>query len=308
LLVAEQSPISSENDSATATRGIRPKTHGYRLWVGGLIPPQADGITIGRTVIVRKNVTQSPTFEQLLRHELTHVEQWQQLGYRRFLSKYVGEYLAGRRRGLSHHHAYLEISLERQARERVNTRPVSSFSLFSLQAAHRRLEQTVDRLTTDDLARVQRIIAHLVGHADQLADLPERLRSANRRLETAWPLTDGGLDRLRAVEVHHSDICSDIRAAGHPNTHRQWTDTYVDLDLPLQLSSKLFDRLPTTVKGLHVIDEHHTHHTLGPNAVRLPAVRVPKRDLLAWTLGRFSVPELPPLLAALKPIPGLLPL
>lgn len=52
----------------------------------------------------------------LVGHELVHVRQWRQLGVRRFLGRYVAEYVRGRRRGLSHDAAYLAISLEEEAR------------------------------------------------------------------------------------------------------------------------------------------------------------------------------------------------
>jgi hypothetical protein len=53
---------------------------------------------------------------RLLTHELVHVRQWQQLGVRRFVTRYLRGYLAGRRRGLDHHRAYLAIPLEEEAR------------------------------------------------------------------------------------------------------------------------------------------------------------------------------------------------
>lgn len=53
---------------------------------------------------------------RLLVHELVHVGQWQRLGVPAFLRRYLADYLAGRRRGLDHHNAYLAISLEEEAR------------------------------------------------------------------------------------------------------------------------------------------------------------------------------------------------
>lgn len=49
-------------------------------------------------------------------HELVHVRQWHDLGVIGFLRVYLGEYVGGRRRGLSHRDAYLAISLETEAR------------------------------------------------------------------------------------------------------------------------------------------------------------------------------------------------
>lgn len=52
---------------------------------------------------------------EVIRHELVHLDQWHRLGWRRFAARYIGEYAAGRRRGLPHRSAYLAISLEREA-------------------------------------------------------------------------------------------------------------------------------------------------------------------------------------------------
>ena len=59
----------------------------------------------------------SSRLSRLIEHELVHVRQWQRLGVARFLRRYLGDYLRARRRGLSHHQAYLGISLEREARD-----------------------------------------------------------------------------------------------------------------------------------------------------------------------------------------------
>lgn len=53
----------------------------------------------------------------LLAHELVHVRQYRDLGTWRFRWAYLGEYLAGRLRGLGHDVAYRNISFERSARE-----------------------------------------------------------------------------------------------------------------------------------------------------------------------------------------------
>ena len=49
-------------------------------------------------------------------HKLVHVEQWHQLGVRRFLATYVGEYVRVRRSVIDHMSAYRDISLETEAR------------------------------------------------------------------------------------------------------------------------------------------------------------------------------------------------
>lgn len=91
---------------------------GYRLWVGGPVPPGAQAITIGTVVIVRRGAAGN---DRLLRHELVHVEQWRRLGFARFLRRYLGSYLRWRLRGYGHWGAYRRIPLEVEADWRVRT-------------------------------------------------------------------------------------------------------------------------------------------------------------------------------------------
>ena len=53
---------------------------------------------------------------RLMAHELMHVEQWRRLGGLRHLIQYVGDYLRGRVRGLTHWQAYRAVRLEQEAR------------------------------------------------------------------------------------------------------------------------------------------------------------------------------------------------
>lgn len=53
---------------------------------------------------------------RLLVHELVHVRQWSDYGTIRFLHRYLGEYLAGRRRGVGHRMAYWSNPFEAEAR------------------------------------------------------------------------------------------------------------------------------------------------------------------------------------------------
>lgn len=54
---------------------------------------------------------------QLIKHELVHVRQWQEVGPIRFPIRYVSEYLRLRGAGLGHQQAYEEISFEHEARQ-----------------------------------------------------------------------------------------------------------------------------------------------------------------------------------------------
>lgn len=54
---------------------------------------------------------------QICNHESIHLDQIKRTGVLRFYRRYLSEYLAGRRQGLSHNEAYLNISFEREAYE-----------------------------------------------------------------------------------------------------------------------------------------------------------------------------------------------
>ena len=70
-------------------------------------------VTLGRWILVSRDHAGD---RGLLAHELVHVRQWAELGVPRFLWRYVGAYLAGRRRGLRHDAAYRAIPFEEEAR------------------------------------------------------------------------------------------------------------------------------------------------------------------------------------------------
>jgi hypothetical protein len=57
----------------------------------------------------------------LIVHELTHIAQWRRLGLIGWLRSYLGDYVRGRRSGLSSHQAYRAIRLEVEARETSRT-------------------------------------------------------------------------------------------------------------------------------------------------------------------------------------------
>jgi hypothetical protein len=85
---------------------------GFWLWTGGPVPRGADGITLGRVVIVRRG---HDTNGYLLRHEQVHVRQWRRHGTIGFTTRYLGHYLLGRLRKHGHRAAYLRIPFEIEA-------------------------------------------------------------------------------------------------------------------------------------------------------------------------------------------------
>ncbi len=87
-----------------------------RLIRTNLLPPQADGLTIGRFIFLRGNRIEHRA-TTLLAHELVHVRQFAELGPIRFFSIYLREYFTHLWRLRNHYQAYLAISLEVEARE-----------------------------------------------------------------------------------------------------------------------------------------------------------------------------------------------
>lgn len=80
-----------------------------------LLPPAADGLTLGKFVLLRGDRIERKA-STLLAHELVHVRQFAELGPRRFITRYVGEYGRNLWKMRNHRAAYLAISLEEEAR------------------------------------------------------------------------------------------------------------------------------------------------------------------------------------------------
>jgi hypothetical protein len=85
---------------------------GAVLVIGAPLPPGADGMTIGRFVLLRQGHEGSG---YLLRHELVHVRQYRERGVLGFLRRYLGRYLALRLDGWGHDAAYRRLPEEIEA-------------------------------------------------------------------------------------------------------------------------------------------------------------------------------------------------
>ncbi len=81
-----------------------------------LLPPAADGMTIGRFVLMRDDHIEHRQ-STLLAHELVHVRQFAEMGMARFFTEYFGSYLKNIVRTRNHRQAYLDIPLEIEARK-----------------------------------------------------------------------------------------------------------------------------------------------------------------------------------------------
>lgn len=85
-----------------------------RFWGPGI-----RGVTLWRWVLVDPDMIRGERdrLARLVIHELVHVRQFAELGYLRFMARYLSDYVGSRLDGMSHHEAYLAISAEREARE-----------------------------------------------------------------------------------------------------------------------------------------------------------------------------------------------
>ena len=86
-----------------------------RLIRTNLLPPAADGMTIGRFVLLRDDHIDRRE-SSLLAHELVHVRQFAEMGMPRFFAEYFGSYAKNLLRTRNHRQAYLDIPLEIEAR------------------------------------------------------------------------------------------------------------------------------------------------------------------------------------------------
>lgn len=95
------------------TRGIRPLIAFFAL------RRRASGITLGTRVYIRRNLfgRNGNLPMVLVTHEVAHVVQYLRDGTVPYLTRYLGEYFAGRLAGMSDREAYLRISYEREARQ-----------------------------------------------------------------------------------------------------------------------------------------------------------------------------------------------
>ena len=102
--------LSAESQRAvTESRAI--VRHGYPWWLRLLLMRGVAGITLGRRVYVAAAVD----VDAVLRHELVHVRQIARVGFFTFYWRWISEYVANRRRGMSSDEAYRRISFEEEA-------------------------------------------------------------------------------------------------------------------------------------------------------------------------------------------------
>ncbi len=80
-----------------------------------LLPPAADGMTLGRFILLRGDHIEHHS-STLLAHELVHVRQFAEMGVLPFFASYLSSYFKNLLRTRNHRQAYLDIPLEVEAR------------------------------------------------------------------------------------------------------------------------------------------------------------------------------------------------
>ena len=83
----------------------------YPWWLRLFLMPGVAGVTLGRRIYL----VDETRAERSIRHELAHVRQIARLGVLTFYWRWLREYVANRRRGLTSYQAYRQISFEVEA-------------------------------------------------------------------------------------------------------------------------------------------------------------------------------------------------
>jgi hypothetical protein len=84
----------------------------YPWWLRAVLLPGVAGVTLGRRIYLAEG---DGDLVRSLRHELVHVRQIARVGLFTFYWRWVGEYVANRRRGLTSDESYRRISFEEEA-------------------------------------------------------------------------------------------------------------------------------------------------------------------------------------------------
>jgi hypothetical protein len=99
---------------------IRLYTGGLRIGYILLLINRATAITFGKRIYFARGMLDDLVHSglagiALIAHELTHVRQYQEIGFLKFLNLYLRDYLRSRINGKDHYTAYLNVSFEQEA-------------------------------------------------------------------------------------------------------------------------------------------------------------------------------------------------
>jgi len=88
--------------------------NGFPWWLRPFLFNDVLAITLGRRVYLAARLAGAER-ERIIAHELAHVAQIERVGLLRFYGRYLIEYVANRRNGMTPHEAYRRISFEQEA-------------------------------------------------------------------------------------------------------------------------------------------------------------------------------------------------
>jgi len=88
--------------------------NGFPWWLRPFLFNDVLAITLGRRVYLAAALAGAER-ERIIAHELAHVAQIERVGLLRFYGRYLIEYVANRRKGMTPHEAYRRISFEQEA-------------------------------------------------------------------------------------------------------------------------------------------------------------------------------------------------
>ncbi len=90
---------------------------GLRLGHLILLLNRATAITFGEKIFFARGMLDDSTITgiTLIVHELTHVRQYQEIGFLKFLYRYLRDYLQSRIKGKDHNSAYYNVGFEQEA-------------------------------------------------------------------------------------------------------------------------------------------------------------------------------------------------
>ena len=147
------------------------------------------------------------------------------------------------------------------------------------------IEQGSRRPASEIVADLEGTIARLEAHWDAATDemwSTGRCRSFSGEM----PIAIQPFRRWREVEIHHHDL-------GATFSWRDWSEAYTMRELETTIAA-LGPRLDGEALALRSIDSAHVW-TIPENSCTVIEVRAPRRQLLAWLVGRYEDPSYPKL-------------